>query len=811
MSPRAQRLAVILVIVVALLFAGRWGATLLAERWWAETISPDAARFVTQWTLLASTFEALGVLVACLWFIFHLLVVYKAIGSVQVHRRLGNLEIREAVNLRAVAIGGVVSGLILGFLTGRGAGEWTSTVLLGWRGLHYGEVEPLLGRDLGFYLTRLPLWRLLHGYAFLLTLIALGGVATLYAVIGAITWSNRRPNIHLHARVHLGGLAVLLAIILAWGYLLEPYELVGGLTGSLPSGQFEFHRNVALALTGIASAAAVLSFWWALKGRLALLLAIWGVLVGTSVLGHYVVPAFLGPGPQHELDGAILRHLDQAAFGMSSLRDSVLGRSPVPPEPPRPVAVWQATLAAEATAVDSGRVVAADRAVLPVARRPRPGWIVVRDRAAQGAVLSILLDDQTTIQGNPITIHEPDSLLTPAGLPGLLLPPRGIWPRGPTSVVDTAEPGVLVGRGLRRVALAWALQSASLLGRGPASQRVYWHLDPVDRLGQLAPFAVWGTPVPRLIGGELVWLVDGYLPSDAFPASTRVRWRGRSVGSVVAAFVGVIRAGSGATSIFLRHGAGEVAKEWQVLTDSLIRPAPSIPPEVARALAYPAELLEVQLRVLAAPHWEFGEVIGRSGAVAVSGPAPEGVWEGDTSGVEVVVPYAMTGQRQISGVVRARMADGWEQLTMLRLDSLLSLPDPTTLVTRWSKFPTFQQLRDSVEKEGARLEAGQVRYWPSSVGLGAYQPWFARRDGAEPALKWVSLAIPDRRGAGHDFEEAWQNLLGVSAPVISAGARGSQLLEARRYLDAADAALRRGDLEGFGRAWESLKRTIRSP
>lgn len=148
---------------------------------------------------------------------------------------------------------------------------------------------------------------------------------------------------------------------------------------------------------------------------------------------------------------------------------------------------------------------------------------------------------------------------------------------------------------------------------------------------------------------------------------------------------------------------------------------------------------------------------------------------------------------------------------LARLDTLVSLPDPASLGTRWGKFPTFQQLRDSVEKEGSRLEAGPVRYWPTAVGLGAYQPWFAHREGAEPQLKWVSLAVPDRRGAGHDFDEAWQNLLGLSAPIISAGARGSQLLEARRHLDAAEAALTRGDLEGFARAWEALKRTLRSP
>jgi hypothetical protein len=97
------------------------------------------------------------------------------------------------------------------------------------------------------------------------------------------------------------------------------------------------------------------------------------------------------------------------------------------------------------------------------------------------------------------------------------------------------------------------------------------------------------------------------------------------------------------------------------------------------------------------------------------------------------------------------------------------------------------------------------------VGLGAYQPSFAQREGQEPSVVWLSLAIGDRLGAGHDVEEAWQNLLGLSAPIISATQRGGPLLEARRYLDAAEAALKRGDLEAFGRAWEGLKRTLKTP
>lgn len=809
MSPRTRRLAALALTVVALLFAGRWTAGVLADRWWAEQISPAAAEAVTGWALLQFGLESTGILFACAWFIGHLLLVYRAIGSVQVHRRLANLEIREAVNMQVLVWISVAGGLLLGVIAGRGAGEWAPRVVLSWTGKAYGAVDPILGRDFTFYLTQLPLWRLFHQYLLLLTLLALGGAATLYAVIGAIRWQDRRPAINDHARIHLGGLLVLLALGLAWGYVLEPFEMVAGVKGTVHDGLFDFRHRVAEMLTGVALAAGLLSLWWAIKGRHAVLLSVWGLLVLSSLLGHYIIPALMVGGRASTLDATTRRGLDQLAYGMIGVRDSTLVPREATPDPPRPMALWTPAIALSATAADSGRPVSADRAIVTVGRRPRPAWLILRDQGRLGASLTVLLDDQATTAGFPLVFHEADSLRTPAGPPSLRLSTRASWPGRSQAVVDTGGNGVEVGKGLRRVAMAWALQSGGLLGPGASGQRAYWKLDPGERLGCLAPFATWGVPVPRFIGGELVWLVDGYLSSGAFPGSTRVTWRRQSIGSLHAGFVGVVAAETGRTNIYLRHSADELAKQWQGLFDSLIQPASAIPAEVVRALAYPVELVESQARVMEQPHWGLGRLVGRPEDVGAMGPAQDARWKSDTSGVEAIIPYER--DRDITSILQARMADGWETLSILRLDSLVTLPSAPLLQTRWTKFPTFQQLKDSVEKAGARLEAGPIHYWPSPQGLGASQVWYAQRDGLDPVTLWVSLAIAERRGAGHDLEEAWQNLLGLSAPVISAGERGTRIFEARRYLEDADRALRRGDLEGFGRAWEGLKRTLRAP
>ena len=292
MSLRARQVVALLVALGLLLFAGRWTAGLLADRWWAETISPAAVSFVTDWHLLRITLELGGVLVASAWFIGHLLVVYRAIGSVQISRHVANLEIREALTSEVLLATAVGLGLVLGLLTGTGGSAWASTVALAWRGATFEVAEPVLGHDLGLYIAQLPLWRLLHGFALLLAGTGLVCCIALYSLVGALRWTGGRPAINDHARAHLGWLLVALALALAWGYLLEPYELIAGLSGPPDRAALELAALVSPALTGTALMVAVLSAVWAVRPRHALVAAGWLVLILTSLGGHYLLPAF---------------------------------------------------------------------------------------------------------------------------------------------------------------------------------------------------------------------------------------------------------------------------------------------------------------------------------------------------------------------------------------------------------------------------------------------------------------------------------------------------------------------------------------
>ena len=348
MSPRARRLVVALLALGGLLFAGRWAAELLADRWWAGEIAPAAVSFLTGWHLLRGTLEAGGILVAAAWFTGHLLIVYRAIGSVQIARHVANLEIREAITsdlLLAIAVGG---GLLLGVLAGNGGAALGPTVALAWEGVTYGIREPVFGHDLGLYVAQLPLWRALHNFAFLLTALALVICLALYTLVGAIRWVDGRPAISDHARSHLGWILVTLALVLAWGYLLEPYELVAGVHGVPDRPSVELAALVSPALTGTALMVAVMSILWASRARHALAAAGWLVLIVASLVGHYLLPAFAGDSGSPAVDLALTRQLERTAFGLDALGDSADARLLADSSPPAMAPLWDDRMVMEA-------------------------------------------------------------------------------------------------------------------------------------------------------------------------------------------------------------------------------------------------------------------------------------------------------------------------------------------------------------------------------------------------------------------------------------------------------------------------------
>ena len=289
---RGGRLLIAIVVAVALLIAfGRAFAAFYVEALW-QSQSGYSGIFWKRvlWEagvrLACAAFVAIAVLV-------NLHIASKTLGGIQIRRRFGNIEISEQISRRYVwwAMLGVAG--LLGLWVGAGV-----PADLGVGGLlmlsadAWGTAEPVLGRDIGFYVFVLPILRIASGLGLMVTFFVFTLVTAAYSATGALRWSEGRVRAQDLPRVHLGALGAVFLVLLAAQLSLGRYFLL--LDGGSPvQGIFGFTdaeaRLPALRTLSIISlAAAVGVVWGAWKNLLApLVTSLASVVVGAIVIGQF--------------------------------------------------------------------------------------------------------------------------------------------------------------------------------------------------------------------------------------------------------------------------------------------------------------------------------------------------------------------------------------------------------------------------------------------------------------------------------------------------------------------------------------------
>jgi uncharacterized membrane protein (UPF0182 family) len=785
-SRRRTGLLAALAVIVLLLFLGRWTAVVLADRWWAAQFSPDAATFLTGWHLLLFTIDATACLLGWAWYTGNLLSLTRAVGSVQIPRHVGNLEFREAVRPGTLLSLAVALGLLLGLLSGMGKSAHWRAVALASESTRWGQVEPLLGRDAGTYVTRLPLLQLVQDFALTLALVGFALCLVLYSVIGAVRLERRMPAINDHARVHLGLLLAVLAAVLAAGFALEPSSYVAAAGGAPTASGFRRVALVAPSLTGTALMAALLSAAWAFTGRHALLAAGWAVLAAATVLGRVGVPLVARTAADTPLADSAYRAFEDGGFGLNRVRAAELpGVLAAPvferevirtifPEATPPIGVWPASR--------------------PVGGEQRPVWIALVEGTDAQAIAYVIAADHTGAGGVPLSFPASDSLGYPTLYAAGSLGADAIRSGAPEPVAVGAPRGAQAVGAIRRAVLSWALQKPSLLSGDGSGSRIDWALDPRARLEKLAPYAAWGAPRLALSDGRLTWIGSGYVSSQTWPLVARRRWIGGDANYLDAGFAGLVDAASGRVRIVLRERAGPLAAAWASLAGDMVER--ELPGDGLNAGAPPLELFAVQSQLVAK----------RRGLELAPQPDAQPVLQGwdSTGALVLVVPLRVDRQGRVAGLLVGR-TNG--DLLWVDTEELPPL-DPEALGRLWGRFATYAPVQDSLAAAGATTRSGRVYYFKSDSGLAALQVVTAARPGARPAVIWVNVAIASRAGAGRTFELAWRNLLGGDAPLPPAAGEGDALGDARYWLQVADEALKRGDFTAFGRAFDALRQTL---
>ncbi|MBI1966438.1 MAG: UPF0182 family protein [Gemmatimonadetes bacterium] len=784
--------------LVVLLVGGRWLALETAERAWAQGVTGGDVYLEAR--TLARLSRGFVLLLAVAWATGNFFFVYRAIGSVQMPRRLGDLEIVEAVPQRVLLATTLASGLIFGLVMTWGTGNWWLDARLASAAPHFGVSDPVLHRDLGYYAGRLPWAAGLQDHALAAAASVTVVVALLYVGIGSLRWAGGRPSASVHARTHLGLLLACLAATLAWGALLDPAEVVAGLHGAVDRAAIDYRLPGAGIVAAIGIAVAALSLAWGWLGRPNLLVGGWVALAGAVLLVYVVVPAAVRSAdtqPARPIapvveDGRTLRQL---AFGFQWSDGGGLPEFSTPDAAVAALPLWDGErVAATARRPVGGVALAAprgggrpewliapapDEAALDRAR-PRPSWTEVHREG--GAWAST---------GPALVAHEADTGLVIDAAPAA---DAALW-FGPGfaqfALAGSQSGGRLVASGIplagwwRRTALAWALQSPELAQRETDGLVLLWRREVKGRLDRLAPFATFESPMPAVADGILWWIADGYVASEAFPLMRATPWQGRGVRYLRAGLVGAVNAATGETRIFFAPGADSLTAAWARIFAPLVQPADSLPPDLRARLRFPRETFDLAAAALAREHDDTATWTPRPREpFEVMVPAPDGgaaVWR--AQGFETGSPARFAGL--LVGVVTR---DG-PRLVLWRPRSDDHLPAP---------------LLGSPE-----TKPGALRLWPTGGALLSLQALFAQRAGQRepPRQLRVYLSWGARVGDGLTAASALRDLLAVRLPPGGVGATPAERWDAaRRLLAQADSALAAGDFERFGRLYAELKR-----
>jgi hypothetical protein len=226
-----------------------------------------------------------------------------------------------------------------------GGDQWDQ--LLRWlNAVPFGVTDPLFGRDIGFYFFTLPVLEFARGWAIAAVLVIAAGVVFLYAVrgvIGVATSSISRGDLGVAgrtalalarpARAHLSVLGGLFLLLVAFGYLLDQYELLFRVENVLTGAGYASvnARLPALTILAVLVAIAALACFanafartiWVLGAAIVLWFA-------ASVLINGVYPAIVqnfivAPDQLNKERPYIERNIaaTRAAYGLSDVEESL--------------------------------------------------------------------------------------------------------------------------------------------------------------------------------------------------------------------------------------------------------------------------------------------------------------------------------------------------------------------------------------------------------------------------------------------------------------------------------------------------------
>ena len=564
----------------------------------------------------------------------------------------------EAKSLKLLLyVGTMLAALLVGAYASSRWQDW----LLYQYATPFGKQDPILVKDVGFYVFQLPFLQFVQGLLKTGLVLTIAVVAAVYLMTGAIGLNGSGGHLARRGAVrHLSALGAGLLAVLAFGAYLaipatltEPSGIVHGASNADVAA-----RLPALRLLMVASlAGAALALYQIFCRRLWPIATAGGLYAVVSLGGTgyaaFVQRFIVAPNEQVKETPYILHNIGatRTAFALDTVEERELtGDVPLTREDIdrnaatlKNVPLWdhqplldtfgqiqEIRTYYDFVSVDNDRykIGGEYRQVMLSAREvnsaslPNRTWINERLTFTHGYGLTLGPVNQVTREGLPVLfiknlppessvddlqVTEPSLYFGELSNDHVFVRTRAKefhYPKGDDNVTTTydGEGGVPVASFFRKLLFSVKFRSIKTLLSNDltAESRVLFHRRISERVQRIAPFLTYDPdPYLALSEGRLFWILDAYTTSNRYPYSTPVAGGINYIRNSVKV---TIDAYHGRTVFYLIDPKDPIAATVGKAFPGLFRPLGEMPEDLRSRLRYPEGIFSIQAAVLSTYH-----------------------------------------------------------------------------------------------------------------------------------------------------------------------------------------------------------------
>ena len=655
--PRVRPIALLVIAFFAFLFV-RFGASMLMDWYWYQEVGYQRV-FLTMLRAQSLTAILTGAAVALFVFI-NTRIAMQGRQFVLLSPKAPLVEVGEiSIPARTVRRLASAAAGVAGFLAAMAAGAQWEKVLRYFHAQPFMKADPLLGRDIGFYVFQLPFYSAALGYVFMAIIVSMLACGVIYFLARQISLI-RTLVIAPAARTHLLALAALLLLAMAASARLQIYDLMSSQGGLFAGpGYSDVHARIPLArlesivlavLALLVAAASTVKIPFAIPAST----AIYVLILLARGLYPAAVERFVVRPNEFSLETPFILHNIEAtrtAFGL----DQIDERELTPEEPlsssdiqrnsatVKNIRLWDHAPLLDTfgqiqeirtyydfVSVDNDRYVIDGKLQqimlsareLSTSSLPNRNWINEHLSFTHGFGLTLGPVNRVTAEGLPVLlvkdippqsedptlkVDRPQVYFGELTNNYVIAKTRGgefDYPVGEENAYHNYEGagGIPVQSILRRVVFAIGLSSTDILLSGliTPESRVMIHRNLQERIALIAPYLTLDRdPYLVISDGKLHWMQDAYTTSDQYPYAQQVE----GVGSYIRNSVKItLDAYEGSVHFYAADSTDPLLKTYASIFKDVYRPLEEMPEGLRKHVRYPEDIFSIQTAVYSTYH-----------------------------------------------------------------------------------------------------------------------------------------------------------------------------------------------------------------